>query len=836
MKMGSDQFYIKTPKEMKNNYNNLDNEVINSAIQTSNELMEKCEVELETGEVYLPKVDYNRDKYKSPTEKLMQLATNGAKEKLGGITKEVKERAKKEIEIIDDMGYSGYFIIVRDFIKWAEEQGIMVGPGRGSAAGSLISYLIGITKVNPLKHGLLFERFLNPERVYMADIDIDFTQAGRDKVIEYTKDKYGEESTAQIVTFGILHARSVVRDVTRALDQPYGLGDKIAKAIPQGQSLDEALEDNKKIIEMYENNNMVKKIIDIAKRLEGIPRHTSMHAAGVVIADGNITDYVPVKQSDGNLLTQTAKEETEELGLLKMDFLGLRNLDVIKQSLQHIKERHNIEIDINNLEGDFDDPKVYELFQKGNTLGIFQFESSGMQRLLRKLKPTNLDHIIAANALYRPGPNQFQDEFIAGRFGKEIEYPHLKTKDILDDTMGIILYQEQIMQIVQKLAGFSLGQSDILRRGIGKKKPKLIKKMRNKFIYGDEKEDIPGCINKGISEEKAKEIFDIIKEFANYGFNKSHSTAYSYIAYQTAYLKAHYPIEFMASLLTSVAGNEDKLRLYLKHTKDLSIDLKRVNINKSKRYFSIEENSIRVGMESIKGVGSTAVDEILIEREERGDFKNLYDFCKRVSSKVNKRNLMRLIAVGAFDQFGSRKGQLQVFEKVMKRAKKARENENQSQMALFSNDTIEVIGKVEIPDIETDKEEALNNEREFLGYFISGHPLEEYQDKLPSKKIRDLPEKERPIELGGIITDISAIMTRNDNPMAFLEIEDLESTITVIVFPDVYEKYMGMIKEGRILRVAGRITLDEYEQNNEEGEVEVKVEKKIIAKKLRFLN
>ncbi|MFW5962209.1 MAG: DNA polymerase III subunit alpha [bacterium] len=829
MRLETDEFYIKSPEEMASLFPE-----IKDAYENTNKIGERCNVELRTDEVFLPDFEIDQEKYDSPSDLLKHYVNEGFQRKLNFFSTEKKkeaiERARYEIEVIENMGFVTYFLIVRDFIKHAKEQGIAVGPGRGSAAGSLVSYLIDITDVNPLQHGLLFERFLNPERVSMPDIDIDFEKRRRDEVIDYTIEKYGQEAVAQIAAFGTLSARSVVRDVTRVLDEQqgftYALGDKVAKSIPMGMGLREALE-NSELKKLYESNGNVKKIINIALKLEGLPRHVSTHAAGVVIADGPVTDYVPVAVSKGDIITQTEKKATEKLGLLKMDFLGLRNLSVIQDALAMIKERHNKEIDIDHLP--FDDEATMKIFQEGNTQGVFQFESTGMQDLLKRLHPTDIEHIIACNALYRPGPlgSGMVDDFISRRHGAKVEDIHPKLQKILAPTYGILVYQEQIMQAVQELAGFTLGEADILRRAIGKKEANVLSQQRNRFING--------CIENGVSAEKAEEIFDLIEKFASYGFNKSHSAAYAYVAWQTAYLKAHYPLEFMAALLTSVAENEDKMRIYLKAAKDMGIEILPVDVNSSNRFFTIEENKIRMGMQSVKSVGESAVDSILEVRDKNGEFKSLFDFAKRTSSKVTKKVSEMLVEVGAFDKFGSRKGHLKALSKVLNAAKSARKQESKAQLALFSDRAMEDIHQIKIPDIPDDKEENLRMERKYLGYYVSGHPLDYYKDNLQGFPIRKIPQTERPVQTSGIIANVSEIITKKGDPMAFVELEDFESDITLIVFPRDYENLKKIIEIGNIVVVEGRTTIDRKEVQADDGEKE-EIEIKIITTKMKILN
>ena len=828
MKMETEEFYLKSPEEMAKNYSNIQDEVIEKAIENTNKIGEECNVNVEMGKVYLPDFPYDKEKFNSPKEVLYHEVKKGLRKRFGKPTKEVLNRTKEELQIINDMGFPTYFLIVQDIIQFAKNSNIRVGPGRGSAAGSMVSYLLGITDLNPLEYDLLFERFLNPERVTMPDIDIDFEARYRDRVIQYTIDKYGTDKTAQIVTFGMLKAKSTVRDVTRVYDYPYSLGDRLSKAIPTGQTLEEALEENEDIKKLYKSDQRAKKVLDIAVRLEGIPRHTGVHAAGVVIAKGKVSDFVPVLDSDGTPVTQTAKEETEEMGLLKMDFLGLRNLDVIHNCLDLVKERKGIEVDIDNV--DTTDKKTLELFQKGNTFGVFQFESAGMQKLLKNLKPTEMEHLIAANALFRPGPNQFQGDFIAGRFGRGIEYPHPALEKVLKPTYGIILYQEQIMKAVQVLANFTLGEADILRRAIGKKKAKLLHKQKQKFLEG--------CINNkelNITEKQARDIFDKIEMFAGYGFNKSHSAAYTKVSFQTAYLKTHYPHEYMTALLQSVDTNEDKARVYINEADTMGYEVKGVNINKSNESYSIEkDNIIRIGIVSTKQVGRGISNEIEKERKENGKYKSFKDFVKRVN--VASDQIRNLISVGAFDDFASRKALAKVHCDLIEEAEKEWEREVDNQLALFSNNELESISqKVKIPNIETSLEYKLKNEKEFLGFYVSGHPLDKYKGKYPVNNIKDLPEKEdHKLKIIAYVNNIHEHITKNDNTMAFLKIEDFSADIDVIVFPDHFQPVKGLLKEGQNIVLSGKITLDTKEQFTEEGEQIITI-KKIIANEIKIM-
>jgi DNA polymerase-3 subunit alpha len=823
------EFYLKSPEEMATNYSNIRDEVIEKAIKNTNKIGEECNVEVEMGKVYLPDFPYNTDKFNNLKEVLNYEVEKGLKKRFGdNPSKEVLDRTKEEIKIINNMGFPDYFLIVQDIIQFAKNNNIRVGPGRGSAAGSMVSYLLGITDLNPLDYDLLFERFLNPERVTMPDIDIDFETRYRDKVIQYTIDKYGTNRTAQIVTFGMLKAKSTVRDVTRVLDYPYSLGSKLSKAIPTGQTLKEALEENEEIKNLYNTNQQAKKVLDIAVRLEGLPRHTGVHAAGVVIAKGEVSDFVPVLESDGTPITQTAKEETEDMGLLKMDFLGLRNLDIIHNALDLIKERYGIDADIDNV--DLTDGKTFKLFQEGKTFGVFQFESTGMQKLLRDLKPTKLEHLIAANALYRPGPNQFQGDFIAGRYGRGIEYPHPALKEVLKPTYGILLYQEQIMKAVQVLANFTLGEADILRRAIGKKKAKLLHKQKEKFIEG--------CLNNKkieITKEQALDVFDKIELFAGYGFNKSHSAAYSLVSYQTAYLKVHYPLEYMTALLQSVDTNEDKARIYINEADELGYKINGININKSRETFSVEsDKEIRIGIVSTKQVGRGISKEIEKERVENGDFKSFKDFVKRVN--IASDQIRNLITVGAFDDFGSRKAFAKVHCDLIDEAMKEIKKENDSQMSLFSDKQLETIAqKVKIPDIEDVLDDKLKYEKEFLGYYVSGHPLDKYKGKYPVNNIRAIPEKEKArVKFIAYVSNIHEHITKNGNTMAFLKVEDFSAEIEVIVFPDALTPVKSILEEGRNILLTGEVTLDTMEKYTEEGE-EVITIKKIIANEIKII-
>ena len=725
------------------------------------------------------------------------------------------------------MGYVDYFLIVWDFINYAKQNHIMVGPGRGSAAGSLVSYALAITDIDPIRYNLLFERFLNPERVSMPDIDVDFCYERRGEVIDYVTQKYGKDKVVQIITFGTMAARNVIRDVGRVLDMPYGAVDQIAKMIPAelNITIDKALQENSEFKRAYETDTQIRNLIDMAKRLEGLPRHSSMHAAGVVISKEPIMEYVPLSRgSDGSIVTQYVMTTLEELGLLKMDFLGLRTLTVIQDALEMIKTNIGLSIDLNEI--DYNDINVLEMIGAGKTEGVFQLESAGMKSFMRELRPQTLEDIIAGIALYRPGPMDFIPKYIAGKnSGKEIVYDCPQLKPILEPTYGCIVYQEQVMQIVRDLAGYSLGGADILRRAMSKKKDSVMQAERKRFVYGDEKTGVAGCIKNGISEQVANKIYDDMVDFAKYAFNKSHAAAYAIVCYQTAYLKFYFPVEFMAALMTSVMDRLTKLGEYIQECKGLSIDILPPDINEAESTFAARGKNIRYGLSAIKGVGRNVIDAIVEERKENGPYQDIYDFCQRLALKdINKRTVENLIKAGAFDSLGfTRKQLIHIYMDVMDKVASDKKSDISGQLSFFdiAEEETRAAFMIRVPDVgEFDQEVLLEFEKEVLGIYLSGHPLDAYSeilkknttartiDFLRDEEGRVIVHDQSMATIGGIISKVTNKSARNGKPMAFLTLEDLFGTVEVIVFPADYVLNRPLIVEGKRVLIKGKVTID----------------------------
>ncbi|RCW49199.1 MULTISPECIES: DNA polymerase III subunit alpha [unclassified Halanaerobium] len=798
------EFYFKTPEEMEALFPD-----IKTAYENTVKIAERCNVELDFDKFYLP--DYpDIENGENPESFLKKLCCQGLKNKVFQDIKKAEKRLEYELSIIYKMGYASYFLIVYDFVKYAEENGIRVGPGRGSAAGSLVAYLLNITKVNPLKYGLLFERFLNPERATMPDIDIDFDEQ-RDEIIEYVKKRYGEQRVAQIGTFGTMAARAAVRDVGRALGISYGRVDKIAKLIPTqpGTTIKEALSSVKELQDYYKNDPEIKKLIDYARGVEGMPRHISTHAAGIIIGAQPLTEIIPLQKQDDSIITQLPMGDLEALGLLKMDFLGLRNLTVIENTLNLIKQRHGKEIDIDSIP--LDDKKVYRLLQSGNTAGVFQMESYLFQSLNRRLKPDRFSDLIALLALGRPGPlgSDMVDDYIKSRHGeKEPEYLHPKLKPILEETFGMILYQEQVMEIASTLGGYTMGEADLLRRGMGKKKLELIAGERKRFING--------AVENGIDKKTANKIFDQMEYFAGYGFNKSHSTAYAFLAYQTAYLKVHYPADFMSALLSSVMGNQDKISDYIKACREINIEVLPPDINISGFYFTPEaEDKIRFGLKAVKNVGSGSIEAVIEARKEK-KFESFTDFLQRIDmSRINIQVLEAFIKSGVFSQFSAKRSQLLLnYKDLYKKYNMLYKERAQGQISFFdmfskSNDFMEE--DLAYQDIqELRKDVLLEQEKEFLGIYVSGHPLDKYKNKineivdLSISQIENIKENREIFFAGQIINNRSHI-TKRGNKMAFLTLEDWSGKIDVIVFPDLLSELdFDMEKSGQIFVVGRR--------------------------------
>lgn len=781
MKFYNDDFYLKSGQEMLELFKD-----VPEAITNTLEIAERCNVSFEFGHLHLP--NFPLPEGMTDEQYLRKLCEEKIHHRYDEITTEIKERLEYELSIINRMGYDSYFLIVWDFINFARSQNIAVGPGRGSAAGSIVAYILGITDIDPLKYSLLFERFLNPERVTMPDIDIDFCYIRRDEVIEYVKRRYGEDHVAQIITFGTMAAKGAIRDVGRVMNMPYADVDKIAKLVPQelGMTLDKALKDSSELSTLYQENAEVKKLIDFAKDVEGMPRHSSTHAAGVVIAKDPVTDYVPVQMSEGTFVTQFDKDFVEELGLLKMDFLGLRTLTVIADTLTNIKNNRGIDVDLDKIP--LEDDLTSKMLCRGDTCAVFQLESAGMTTLVRDLQPTGFADLIPVMALYRPGPlgSGMVADFINGRHGrKKVTYIHPDLEPILQETFGVILYQEQVMQIVQVLAGFTLGQADILRRAMGKKKHDVLMSQKENFLQG--------ALANGVDNKLAETIFDLLLHFADYGFNKSHSAAYALVSWRTAYLKAHYPQEFMAAILTSLMTS-NKIGEYIEHCKHMGIDILPPDINASYDNFTVDKNSIRFGLAAVKNVGEAALKTIVELRKNDGLFKSLEDFCSRVNSRcINKRALENLIKCGAFDTLGYNRAQfMAVLDQALELGSRKQKDIASGQMDLFGEfvDNDDSIDKLEIPNIaEFPKIELLNMEKEITGFYITGHPLEEYKDKIQHlSTIESLANQKdgKYVSLAGIIRKAKRITTKKGDMMCFIELEDFLGFIEVIVFPKAF--------------------------------------------------
>lgn len=829
MKYEGGQFYVKSPEEMKEIFH-----YIPEAIENTEKIAERCNVEIEFGKYHLP--EYPVPEGYTALSYLNKLCEDGFKARYEGIAgdeeNELRARLKYEIDTISNMGFVDYFLIVWDYINFAKEHNIAVGPGRGSAAGSIVAYCLGITGVDPIKYNLLFERFLNPERVTMPDIDIDFCVLRRQEVIDYVTEKYGREKVVQIVTFGTMAAKMVIRDVGRALDLPYSFCDKVAKMIPNElkMNIDKALKDNPDLMQLYEENEEAKKLIDLSRRLEGLPRHTSIHAAGVVISKREVDCYVPIStSSDGAVTTQYTMETIEQLGLLKMDFLGLRNLTVIEKAVELVNRnrRKSGQEDFDIEKIDMEDENIYLMISEGKTEGVFQLESPGMTGFMKKLRPDNIEDIIAGISLYRPGPMEFIDDYINGkRNSTEIEYDCEELKPILKSTYGCIVYQEQVMQIVRELAGYSYGQSDLLRRAMSKKKDSVMRQERQNFVYGDEAKGIPGCVAKGVSEQVANKIYDKMIDFAKYAFNRSHAAAYAFITYQTAYLKYYYPKEYMSALLTSVMSNTGKVSEYILSSKNMGIAILPPDVNEGEGNFTAVKEGIRYGMSAIKGLGENVTEAIVKDREERGEYKSLSDLVERLSGILNKKGLEALIKSGALDRLsGSRREKMAVYEQVIDSVSHEKHSKMAGQLSLFDiapQEDLSVL-EVKMPVLgEFDMETKLAFEKEMIGMYLSGHPLYDYQEFLRgicNANSMDFAydEEEGRVNvgatgnyvLGGIATGVNVKLTRKNQRMAFITLEDLVGNIEVIVFPRDFEKFKNIIEEGRKYIISGKASLEE---------------------------
>ncbi|MDU1583416.1 MAG: DNA polymerase III subunit alpha, partial [Peptoniphilus harei] len=757
-------------------------------------------------------------------EYLKKLATEGMYNRYENVTDDIKERFDFEFNTIKNMGFVDYFLIVWDFIRYARKHEIQVGPGRGSAAGSIVSYCLGITDVDPLKFNLLFERFLNPERVSMPDIDIDFCYERREEVIEYVNRKYGESHVAQIVTFGTMAARNAIRDVGRALDMSYAKVDYIAKQVPQAlnMTLEKALEISETFKGIYDSEEESRFLIDMAIKLEGLPRHTSTHAAGVVISKDELTEYVPLTRNDKIIATQFNMIELEELGLLKMDFLGLRTLTVIRDAINLIRENEGKTISFEKF--DYNDPDVLKMFAKSETLGVFQFESSGMRAFLKELKPDEFSDLVAANALFRPGPMKQIPKFVASKHDKsKISYIHPKLEPILKSTYGCIVYQEQVMQIVQQIGGYSLGRADIVRRAISKKKMKVMEEERQNFIYGNEKEGVCGAIANGVDEKSANEIYDLIIDFADYAFNKSHSVAYSVVAYRTAWLKYYYPREFMAAQISTYTNDIKQVSLYIEEIKRLGIDILPPNINYSFKNFTVEDKKIRFGLKAVKNVGDNLID-VIVRGRDKGKYKSLKDFVDRINaidkSALNKRAVEALIRCGAMDDFeGNRAQYLAIYESVLSSSSSTAKNNVLGQFSLFENTNV----SEDLPILRDFKQkDKLDMEKEVIGMYISGHPLDPYREIIEKstnintnqifEKYRENLLKYSKVKVGGILKSKKTMITKNNKMMAFAALEDLFGTIELVIFPNVFSKYKDLIDDENVVFVEGHFQESEVEE------------------------
>ena len=819
MRYDGGQYYVKSEEEMLRLF-----PYAKQALENTQKIADRCHVEIEFGVTKLPKYDVP-DGYTS-WEYLQKLCYEGLEKRYGDPSEELKNRLSYELETIHQMGYVDYFLIVWDFIKYAKDHGISVGPGRGSAAGSIVSYCLEITTIDPIRYQLLFERFLNPERVSMPDIDVDFCYERRQEVIDYVTRKYGKDCVAQIVTFGTLAARGVIRDVGRVMDLPYAYVDSISKMIPQelGITIDKALKMNPDLKKLYDTDETVTNLIDMAKRLEGLPRHCSMHAAGVVICQKPVDEYVPLSRAaDGTITTQFIMTTLEELGLLKMDFLGLRTLTVIQNAVL-LARRKQPELNINQI--DYNDQKVLDYIGTGKTDGVFQLESAGMKGFMKELKPHNLEDVIAGISLYRPGPMDFIPQYIRGKNdSSSITYDCPQLEPILAPTYGCIVYQEQVMQIVRDLAGYSLGRSDLLRRAMSKKKAAVMEKERKIFIYGDEETGVPGCIKNGIDEQTANKIYDEMIDFAKYAFNKSHAAAYAVVSYQTAWLKYYFPVEYMAALMTSVIDNSSKVSEYIYACRQMNIKILPPDINKGEANFSVDGGDIRYGLAAIKSIGRPVIKAIVEDREELGLFQNLEDFITRLSAKniLNKRTIENLIKAGALDTLGgTRKQFMSIYVQIVDHVTQEKKNSMVGQMTLFdlvSEDQKEEF-QIRMPDVgEYSKETLLAFEKEVLGIYVSGHPLEAYEEKWKKSISATTADFQLDEEtghtkvhdgakeiIGGMITEKTIKHTKTNQMMAFITVEDLLGTVEVVVFPRDYEKNRDYLEVDSKVFVRGRVS------------------------------
>ncbi len=819
MRYEGGQYYIKSEAEMSALF-----PYAPEALANTQKIADRCKVEIEFGVTKLPKYDVPEG-YTS-WDYLQELCRKGLAERYRPVTEELRERLDYELSVIHDMGYVDYFLIVWDFIKYARDHDIMVGPGRGSAAGSLVAYSLGITSIDPIRYQLLFERFLNPERVSMPDIDVDFCFERRQEVIDYVVRKYGPNRVVQIVTFGTMAARAVIRDVGRVMDLPYAFVDNIAKMIPQelNITLDKALEMNPELKRVYQEDAQVKELIDMSRRLEGLPRHTSMHAAGVVISQKAVEEYVPLSLgSDGSVTTQFTMTTLEELGLLKMDFLGLRTLTVIQNAVKLAEKSAGRKIDISQI--DYDDQKVLESIGSGKTDGVFQLESAGMKSFMKELRPKSLEDVIAGISLYRPGPMDFIPQYVKGKNNTEaITYDCPQLEPILAPTYGCIVYQEQVMQIVRDLAGYTLGRSDLVRRAMSKKKGDVMQRERQNFVYGNPEEGVPGCLANGIDEKTANRIYDEMIDFAKYAFNKSHAAAYAVVSYQTAWLKYYYPVEFMAALMTSVIDNPPKVAEYIYACRQMGIAILPPDINRGEGNFSVDGGSIRYGLAAIKSIGRPVIQSIIEEREQGGPFRSLKDFIERTSGRdVNRRTIENFIKAGAFDSLGGTRRQfMSIYVRILDQVNQEKKYSMTGQMSLFDlvDDDQKKEFDIPLPPVgEYDKETKLAFEKEVIGVYLTGHPLEDYEEKWRkniSKTTLDFQIDESTGRakvqdgaretVGGMITGRTIKHTKNNKMMAFLTLEDLLGTVEIVVFPRDYEKYQRLVEQDAKVFIRGRVS------------------------------
>lgn len=817
LKFPTAEFYLKTAAEMEELFFDCP-----EALQNTIAISERCDVSLELNKIIMP--SFETPPAMTSDEYLERLCREGITRRDIKWDSSYEARLAYELKTIKDMGFSGYFLVVNDFVSFAKQNRIMVGPGRGSAAGSLVAYLLGITDLDPLEYGLLFERFLNPERVSMPDIDIDFCYERRNEVINYVRKRFGSKQVAQIITFGTMAAKAAIRDVGRALGMSYGEVDRVAKLIPGelGISIREALDQSPDLRQLASSNRQIENLLNLASKVEGFPRHASTHAAGVVIAKEELTNYLPLALSnEAEIITQYPMEDIEALGLLKMDFLGLRTLTVIRDTIRLIEANRGETVDLTKIPTN--DQLTFAMLQKGHTLGVFQLESRGIRNLLVRLKPENIADLIALMALYRPGPlgSGMVDDFIMGRHGlKQITYLHPSLEPILAETYGVILYQEQVMRIASDLGGFTLGEADLVRRAMAKKKPETLAALREKFINGSKA--------RGIPEAKAVEIFELMEYFSGYGFNKSHSAAYAVVVYQTAYLKSNYPQEYLAALLTSMMGNPDKIGLYVEECRRLNIKILHPDINRSQASFVPEGDNIRFGLMGIKNLGIGAIEKIISEREQNGEYHSLRDFCSRNNQQlINRRVIESLIRAGAFDSLGvGRRNLLTKLDSILEQFHRSPANRNQLNLL----DLFVEADEPDVPDAslpEFTAREILEQEREYLGVYLSGHPLDEWIQKFNENGIKPLAELDEEAEgkeilVGGLVIGWRSLITKNGEPMATFVLEDLTGMIEVVVFPRLYEKVGAGYSPERVVIIKGRV------QEEERG-------KKILATQLRWL-